>query len=238
MIAGYPIIHLVGRLIEGEIDILDALFMIGGYVGLVFALIVLPGTLTKMMIFAMLVGSVVLYPMIMAKVHRDSLHNYEVDKMLSYQRTLEQDPKNFAARLFLAESLYRQGQLDEAIRGMEEGLAMHPAASFQEKRKLEGWKEERRWRDEGIFFCPECHTEARRSQDACPNCGAQLKVWNVIAGLAKGETGKDIVRLWAKTMIGLTVMLFVLSLLPDVIRNTIIMAAIIGVAFYYYKRLE
>jgi len=238
IIASYPVIHLLGRLIEGEIEFQDGIFLIGGYGGLCIALIVLPGIGLKLLVALMIVGSVVLYPVINARVHALSLQSFEESQMWRYQQVLDQDPKNFAARQFLAEALYKLGRLDEAIEEMEKGLEMNPAAAFQEHRKLESWKEERRWRDEGIFSCPECHAEVKRGQETCPTCGARLKAWEVVSDWIKGEGGKGILRAWARTMAGLTVICFALYWLPTVLRIALIAASLLAAMIYIYRRLE
>jgi len=89
-----------------------------------------------------------------------------------YMTTIEADPTNFAARLFLAQSLYHMGDLDRAVDEME--VAVQMGAGIESEYLLDRWQKERYERDSLNPICRWCRTENEIGARKCDRCGADL----------------------------------------------------------------
>lgn len=89
-----------------------------------------------------------------------------------YIAAIRSDPKNLAAREFLADALYNLGQLDRAVDELQ--AAVDLGAGIECQYKLGKWSKERYLRDTTNPVCRWCATENRQGMRTCSRCGADL----------------------------------------------------------------
>src|SRR5207248_1021029 len=96
----------------------------------------------KIVLVGVLVISAVLTPVFGQVSDRVQLDRMDDNKVTQYSRVLEQNPMNHAARIALAEALYKRGDLDLAIEHLGWTLQQSPTLSFRIRPQLESWKRE------------------------------------------------------------------------------------------------
>jgi len=89
-----------------------------------------------------------------------------------YIAAIQADPKNLAAREYLADALYNLGQLDRAVDEIQ--AAVDLGAGVECQYKLGKWSKERYLRDTTNPVCRWCGTEGQPGMRECPKCGADL----------------------------------------------------------------
>lgn len=105
-----------------------------------------------------------------------SWRSFYKQRIEGYISAIRQDPKNLAAREFLADALYNLGELDRAIDEMQAAVDLGGAMECQYK--LGKWTKERYIRDTTNPVCRWCQTENNPGDRACSKCGADLPYEN------------------------------------------------------------
>src|SRR5205085_12241162 len=113
-----------------------------------------------MLIFVIILVSAILAPVFGKASDHVQLARIESNRMEQYARALEENPMNPAARIALAECLYKRGEVEHAIEHMTWTLGQFPSMSMRVRPQLESWKRERE--RVGVpqpIFCHECLAE-------------------------------------------------------------------------------
>ena len=98
--------------------------------------------------------------------------HYYKNRCTEYIAAIQFDPKNLAAREYLADALYNLGDLDRAVDEMQ--AAVDLGAGMECQYKLGKWSKERYFRDTANPICRWCETENQPGQRTCVKCGADL----------------------------------------------------------------
>lgn len=101
-----------------------------------------------------------------------SWRTYYRKRCADYEAAIRSDPRNLAAREFLADALYGLGDLDRATDEMQ--AAVDLGAGMECQYKLGKWSKERYLRDTTNPVCRWCETENRTGDRKCMKCGADL----------------------------------------------------------------
>lgn len=104
--------------------------------------------------------------------------HYYKNRCDEYIRAIQFDPKNLAAREYLADALYNLGNLDRAVDEMQ--AAVDLGAGTECKYKLGKWSKELYLRDTANPVCRWCETENQLGQRKCSRCGADLPYDNAL----------------------------------------------------------
>ncbi|MHB9036032.1 MAG: tetratricopeptide repeat protein [Armatimonadota bacterium] len=89
-----------------------------------------------------------------------------------YVGAVHADPRNVAARQYLADTLYKLGELDRAIDEMQAVVDIGWAIECE--RKLAAWTRERYFRDTLNPYCRMCLVGYPHGSRICKKCGARL----------------------------------------------------------------
>lgn len=89
-----------------------------------------------------------------------------------YEEIIRSDPRNLAAREFLADSLYALGDIDRAVDELR--AAVDLGGDTQCQYKLGKWSKELHLRDTVNPICRWCGTENNLNERKCFKCGADL----------------------------------------------------------------
>ncbi|MFQ3550093.1 MAG: zinc-ribbon domain-containing protein [Armatimonadota bacterium] len=100
-------------------------------------------------------------------------------------RAVTIDPKNVAAREYLAESYYHIGNIEQAITEMQ--AAVDLGAGHNTKFKLRKWQNEYAAKISNKHVCINCGTENELNHRTCSNCGRELPVLSDFAKWLKGK---------------------------------------------------
>jgi len=106
-----------------------------------------------------------------------SWRSYYKKRCAEYEAAIRSDPRNLAAREFLAEALFSLGDLDRATDEMQ--AAVDLGAGMECQYKLGKWSKMRYLRDTTNPVCRWCETENRPGDRRCAKCGADLPYDNV-----------------------------------------------------------
>jgi len=101
-----------------------------------------------------------------------SWRTYYKKRCAEYESAIRADPRNLAAREFLADALYSLGQLDRAVDELQ--AAVDLGAGMECHYKLGKWSKERYLRDTTNPVCRWCETENNPGTRKCSKCGADL----------------------------------------------------------------
>lgn len=101
-----------------------------------------------------------------------SFQAYYKRRCAEYISAIQSDPRNLAAREYLADALYNLGQLDRAVDEIQ--AAVDLGAGIECQYKLGKWTKERHLRDTTNPVCRWCGTENQQRTRACSRCGADL----------------------------------------------------------------
>jgi tetratricopeptide (TPR) repeat protein len=102
-----------------------------------------------------------------------SLKKYYEEEAAKMRHAVDLDPKNWGNREFLAQALYKSGDLDGAIAEQRLAVEMNPNAD-KEKYILKEWEAEKQEKDTGFTVCPHCGTSNPKSRNWCKGCEARI----------------------------------------------------------------
>ena len=170
--------------VEGSLNGSEMVIVTAIYSGLVFGLFAVETIAARILVLMPLLGSAgwAIYGL-----KKESLRQYYKDKLRIYERAIQADPRNTAARSAMAEAYYATGDLDSAIAAMEIAVQMEPN-SIKDSYKLRQWQEERELRDSETVVCQNCHSQNIWGSTKCRTCGYPL-VYPIRRNVSKAFTG-------------------------------------------------
>jgi hypothetical protein len=123
------------------------------------------------------------------------------------------DPRNVAARQYLADTLYKLGELDRAIDEMK--IAVDMKAGIECEYKLAAWIRERYIRDTRNPYCKICMVDYPRGTHVCKKCGSILSYQSSLSRWLAGGSAPGIryyvLLLFGVALVGVSVMLLPLK---------------------------
>lgn len=174
----------VDGLVSGtELIVLSAI-----YGGLVFGLFAANGEPVATAVTLALLLASAGYAIYQAK--KEGIRQYYKEKLEAYERTIQADPRNTAARVSLAETYYLMGDIDRAVAAMELAV-LHSTTSVKEHHRLRQWQEEQQLRNSKTIACPNCHGKSLWGVQQCRICQAPL-VYTSRAPLFAGGNAKPV----------------------------------------------
>ena len=236
IVASYPIIKMIGWWMDGGVEPLLAMLSISMYLVLVVFMAAAPAVIAAV-IFLIIVASAIAAP-ILGQVSEQVQHNrIDSERMTSYARALEENPMNAAARMALAEALYKKGQMDLAIEHMEWTLQQFPALSMRIRPELDSWKRDRQ--RIGVaqpIYCHRCQGENHPECTHCVECGAPFgRRAGMKLALARHGGPKMVIRAWITTASVLILALTLLAIMPIQFAAPIILASVIVGAWLFLR---
>lgn len=236
LVASYPVIKMIGWWMEGGAEPLLAAVSIFMYFVLIVMAASAPSSLA-ILIFCVILASAIFAPIIGRVSDHTQLARMETDRMERYARALEENPMNPAARIALAEGLYKRGDAEHAIEHMEWTLSQFPAMSMRIRPQLESWKREReRIGVPQPLFCHECLAENAWNATHCYECGA---AFGSRAGMKQQvyELGgpRVVIRGWLTTCAVLFISVGLFMALPPEFAGVIAVAVTIVAAWLFLR---
>lgn len=232
-IIGGLIFHkLIGMYVVGDITPMQCVFTAGIYIGMIISIVTLK-LLTALVLLILLIGLLVI-PKLMDRRQLRTLYD---EKTEQFRAALADDPQNLAARERLAEMLYKQGHLDDAITEMAEVARRSPDAR-QNAYRLEQWVKEREERKAPPIVCPSCGHSNPSGRTHCYNCEASLSVSVELAKWLRHGGAKEIAVTSAIAFGVITLVMAGLTMLPMAMRVVIICAVIMVLLIVFYVRMH
>lgn len=156
-----------------------------------------------------------------------SWQTYYKKRCQEYIAAIQNDPRNLAAREYLADALYNLGQLDRAIDEMQ--AAVDLGAGIECQYKLGKWTKERYYRDTDNPICRWCETENHIGAHKCSKCGADLPYDNAFTRwLVGGKAGKA--RYYLLAIAGVAIVGTSMLLLPLTLSFIPLLFCVLGLA--------
>ncbi|RYG54237.1 hypothetical protein EON80_31915, partial [bacterium] len=169
------------------------------------------------------------------------------ERRMEYERhsaAVQHDPSNAGSYARLAEMLYEDKRVDEAIAAWRRAVYLMPQGPFTTKWKRELKRAleiqatiargEKPLEQKDIRICPRCEAQVPLSITVCPNCGETLHL-----SFANTIAQTDVAKSWLKETLTVSAVLWVLgvifSALPTEWKGAVLMSTAI-VAGYFIIR--
>jgi len=157
---------------EGYIGGMEAVVLFAVYGGLIFGLFVCQTTAGRAAMLIPLVGSAAWGAYLLKA---GSIRSYYKEKVRQYEAAIDEDPRNFAARARLAETLYELGEIERAMAEMQMAIDLSPHPAVAERFTLKRWQDEERLKESRNVLCYRCGHENESGLKVCANCQAELR---------------------------------------------------------------
>lgn len=193
---------------EGIVEACDAFLLIAVFGGLIVGMFAANNPVQFMFAFIPL-ASAAAYAIYSYKV--GGLNAYYKNCCENYMRAIQADPRNRAAREYLADALYNMGQLDRAIDELQ--VSVNMGSGIEHQYKLNKWLKEQHFRDTNNPVCRWCQTENAMGAKVCVKCGSDLPYDNAFSRWLMGG-GKAGMRYYLLIIIGIALIGVSLLFLP------------------------
>jgi hypothetical protein len=221
---------------EGVISVTEGLGFLS-ILGLMVLLMIGPTPAPiKTLLFFMIIGVSVAVPLALVGLKKKSENDFENEKEAVYRAALSHNPKNIAARVELARSLYLRGRASEGIEELEAAVQMSPQTTENERLMLNGWRDEQAAKPNAIAICRWCREDTPGDRPVCKHCGRPLSAYKEVAEAVM----EDIPGTLRKFMIIIPALLlggFFISLLSPLAANILILMVITGGMVWIWYRL-
>lgn len=147
------------------------------------------------------------------------IYSYKIGGSRSYYKSrcegfikaIQEDPRNLAAREYLAESYYALGQLEQAVDELQ--AAVDLGAGMETKYKLNMWVNELARKDSVNPICKWCNTQNQQGTRICTRCGSDLPFETAFSRwLTGGKTST--IRYYLLIIIGIGIISVSILVLP------------------------
>lgn len=155
---------------EGFIGGLDLFTLNVIFGGMAFGVFAMAGTVAGIFVLIILLGTTV---WMIAQFIKGGSRRYYRDQIKTYEKMIQDDPRNLASRSGMATAYYALGDLDSAIATMERSVQISPN-STQETYQLKKWLQERELRDSKTIVCENCHCKNLWGEVRCRTCGQPI----------------------------------------------------------------
>ncbi|MCE5314482.1 MAG: hypothetical protein ABFD49_05580 [Armatimonadota bacterium] len=142
-----------------------------------------------------------------------------------YVESVNADPRNMAARQYLAETLYKLGELDRAIDELQ--VVVDTGSNIECEYNLTAWRRERYIRDTQNPYCKMCLVDYPQGTHVCKKCGGRLSYQSSLGKWLSGGRLPGI-RYYTLVLFGVALIAGSVMLLPW--RYALIPAGLLAVA--------
>ncbi len=163
-----------------------------------------------------------------------------------HQAVVRQDPTNAGSYAHLAEMLFQDNHVDDAVMAWRRAINLMPQGPFtvKWKRDLKRALEvqatlargEKVLCQKDIRICPKCEAQVPNAITTCPVCGEILYL-SFANTVAQTDVAKSLVKETLVVSEGLLVLSVVFSALPTEWKGALVISAVIVVGFLYIRSL-
>jgi len=236
IIASYPVIKMIGWWADGGAEPILAVVSIFLYLALIGAMMVAPAGVA-IAIFIAIVASAIMVPHFGQMSENAQNARILEERLQQYAAALERNPRDAAARIALAEALYKKGERDQAIEHLAWTLQQFPALSLRIRPQLESWRREKE--RQGMpqpIFCHMCRAENPFHATHCIECGAAFGLRRGVEQRVWQEGGpRVVIRGWIVTATVLILSCFLLLTLPIEFAAPMILAICLVGAWLFLR---
>jgi len=172
---GFGLHKIIGWYLDGVMSGTQSMLTGAFYITTIALIIAFRLPIIRIVLSVLLLAVFLLLSSVTKRIDRRSSHLLDDEKMEQYRKAISADPGNLAARSRLAEALYNQGRLDEAIEELRETVKRSPSSTsdVQRLRYFEREKDERR---DPTIACPSCGHKNPHGHTVCTKCGSELSI--------------------------------------------------------------
>lgn len=241
ILAGLLMHKIIGLYIEGNISGLQCVVIAGLFLGFLIIFITVPSMTARVLMGIIFVILLIFMPFLGRLLTKQENRRFYDSRIEEYRNVIIADPRNMAARSRLAQSLYKEGRLDEAIQELSEYVRLAPQdqAEVYQLKQLMSEREERK---SSPITCPSCGYKNPPDRTHCESCEGHLSLTSELKKwLAKGGL-RQIAISFAISMAVITVVLLGLSKL-SVIGKILVIALFLFIVLLlqvmrYYRELQ
>jgi len=235
LLGGLLLYKVIGLYIEGSLGAVECVLGAAAVLGAVVFIATLGTLAAKVVVAVIVLGLCGLIPVLSGRLEKRSDRIYYDERIEQYRTTVEADPRNLAARNYLAEALYKQGRLDESIEELTQLVTLSPGG-IPEAHRLNALIQERDERAEPSVTCASCGHQNHPSRTKCANCESDLRIMSEIRKWLMTRGLKQIVISSAVAIAAITILVSFLTMLSLPLRILVIALAlmiVIGAELLY-----
>lgn len=232
IIGGIILHRLIGMYIMGEAGPVECVLIIGAYIGMLISIVTL-NIILAVVLLVVLIG-LLLLPKLQGQRAIRSMYDEDI---AHFRTAIESDAQNLAARTRLAETLYKKGDLDEAIMEMAEVVRRSPE-SRTEAYRLQQYMAEKEERKTPPVTCPSCGQRNPSERMRCYNCESSLSISSELVKWLKLGGARQIVITGAIALAVVTVAMVGLSMIPFIGRIIIVCAFLFLLSIVFLVRMH
>lgn len=199
-------VSLVHWTIQGELDLVVLVAAFFALVALGYATMNPPDPTWAPVLFGLVLGSILIFPIVRSAFSRRALEALEVERAEQAYATLRLSPNDLGARMKLARVLFAKGFVGEAVKVAEPALEGLPRRLIADEiREFEAWRYQAK--DPALFrgtACLNCRTMNAPGEIYCSKCGAAFLLDALRGPFSRGGLGRKLIAAWA-----LAVLLFI-----------------------------
>jgi ribosomal protein L40E len=226
---------VVGDYICGNINALQCALFLTIFIVMIAIVFAMPSPVAKVVLSILTVSALVLrhhfFHLAGQRIHKAIDDTY----MTNYRAAIEEDPTNLAARSLLANSLYKQGRLDEAISTLQELVERAPD-SYQDAHRLKRLIEEREEQAHPPVICIHCRFHNPPGAKICGDCGREPGAIADFRDRLRDIDAKRLLVIYAIWVAAATIALFMLSRLNVVFQILVVALLLIAAILYWMVR--
>lgn len=236
VIAAFPVIRTINWWIEGSLDGIQASVVILLYVALLGGIMGAPSAIKFVLLLFILISALAA-PFIGNIAAKAGNRQIDDESMSRYIRALEINPNDVGARLAVADSLAKRGDLEQAISHAQWVVQQHPRLEGTVGLRIKTWERQLEYeKSPHPVFCHMCHAELPASATVCPECGAKFGTKAAIIDRIATEGGlRVVVTGWLTTTTLLLVAIGLFLELPIEFAAPITAAAVIVGGFLFLR---
>lgn len=226
IIASLVFHRIVGWYIEGAIGPIECIVIACLFLAIAGGIVIAPSILARVVLLTLLVVLVTALRLLGPHLERRETRKFYDERIEQYRQVIGADPLNLAARARLADALYKEGRLDEAIEELTEAVRLAPNSRVEASR-LRQLIQEREERRDPPVTCPGCGHRNPKNKVYCMNCEADLRAISAFRARLADRGWKQLVRSSAVAVGVLMAVLMLGMLLPGLLRVVVVLVALL-----------
>ena len=221
---GIWVLSLVHWAVQGDVDVLSALFGILVGIGLGMTALLAREPYMAPLILTAVVLTRGAFPAVRASLNKRALDKIDVEAIERAYAVLERTPTNAPAKFKLARTIYNKGMPGQALALAEAAIHQMPEAIFpEENRILKGWRHYRMDPSQmASLSCLECGLANQPGTTHCQRCGARYLLHHARGTWVGRGLAKKFIAAWTSIILALVGIPFVAGTFPPGVAITVI----------------
>jgi hypothetical protein len=202
---GIWVLSLVHWAVQGDVDVLSALFGIFVGIGLGMTALLAKEPYMAPLILTAVILTMAAFPAVRASLNKRALDQIDMESIERAYAVLERTPTNAPAKFKLARTIYNKGMPGQALALAEEAISQMPEAVFpEENRILKSWRHYRLDASQlAPLSCLECGHTNQVGTTHCRQCRAPYLLHHARGAWVGRALAKKFIAAWTSIILAL-----------------------------------